>query len=479
MEEVTALAADPAERGAAHARLRALELRAIVALDGPGLARWLTVHDGVPAEEPRDAIGRALSRGWSELFSGAEAAAPLAELEREAATSDCADLVIEAATLRALRASANGDLTEATTLARRASRMARVEGLPHPEVLANLVLARIRRRTGAPHLAARILGALAEIAEPRFHAWIAWELAFAGERDRAITLLGHGETDDRLRRAATALTTMLDPPSAERAEPFRASAEAARQLTTGCRFAHQEAEALYRAIDPGVPLETLDGELRSWCAGVMRTPPAALLGWCTEQLIDGEARAPAYATRAGRGAARRVLGLGLGLVAAPPDAAMKKNKARQNTALSVLLLAGREGLDDETFFSSTYGFELELSAHRSALHVLKHRLRAQLPAGARLVRVGPMNRLESAQLTVPDPRCGRRTTDRVLRALAGRGASAKEVAASLDIGVRTAQKVLQALVVDGSCLARKEGRQVTYVIEDTTFQEPTGHGAPS
>lgn len=238
--------------------------------------------------------------------------------------------------------------------------------------------------------------------------------------------------------------------------------------------AEEPDEQLRAAIDPQVPLESLVGELQEWCAGRRNDPPVALTGWCVESPSGG---APAYVTNRSAGGPRRILGLGLGLLAATPSAAGKSAGTRRDTALAVLLLAGREGLDDEAFFSATYGFALTSSSHRSALHVLTHRLRAQLPEGVRLVRIDDRNRLEtSSGVSVPDPRCGRRTTDRVLRALAGRGASAKEVASSLGIGVRTAQKVLQELVDEGSCLTRKEGRRVTYIVEDTTFEEPTQRG---
>jgi len=456
----------------AHARLQRLEQHAVVEMDGASLLRCLSLHDELAAEEPDEQLARDLAHAWSALYVGDRVAHDLSLLERRAAQCGSAERVIEAATLRALVASTEGELQRATALARRASRMARVEGLMDSEILANLVLARIRRQAGTPHLAARIASALGRACPPAYRGWIAWELALAGEPERAAPLLSEG--DAVVQRAGRALLAMLGAARVGERSAFEASAESLSAQLPHCVFLRDEAEQLRAAIDPQVPLESLVGELQEWCAGRRNDPPVALTGWCVESPSGG---APAYVTNRSAGGPRRILGLGLGLLAATPSAAGKSAGTRRDTALAVLLLAGREGLDDEAFFSATYGFALTSSSHRSALHVLTHRLRAQLPEGVRLVRIDDRNRLEtSSGVSVPDPRCGRRTTDRVLRALAGRGASAKEVASSLGIGVRTAQKVLQELVDEGSCLTRKEGRRVTYIVEDTTFEEPTQRG---
>src|SRR5262249_16951806 len=71
----------------------------------------------------------------------------------------------------------------ATECARRACRMARTEMLADPEVLAGLTLARTRRMSGRPYLAARIVDELRRRAPPC--AWIDWELALAGARTTA------------------------------------------------------------------------------------------------------------------------------------------------------------------------------------------------------------------------------------------------------------------------------------------------------
>ena len=76
--------------------------------------------------------------------------------------------------------------------------------------------------------------------------------------------------------------------------------------------------------------------------------------------------------------------------------------------------------------------------------------------------------------SVPDPRCERPMEDTLLRALAERGGgSAKEIAQTLDVPLRSVQLLLKGLVEDGACLSEKDGRRVAYKVEDTTFHEPT------
>jgi hypothetical protein len=77
-------------------------------------------------------------------------------------------------------------------------------------------------------------------------------------------------------------------------------------------------------------------------------------------------------------------------------------------------------------------------------------------------------------IVVPDMRCALPTSDRVLRALATLGTtSASTAAESLRMPLRTVQAVLQQLVAEGACTVERDGRRVSYRIEDTTFTEVT------
>jgi predicted transcriptional regulator len=77
-------------------------------------------------------------------------------------------------------------------------------------------------------------------------------------------------------------------------------------------------------------------------------------------------------------------------------------------------------------------------------------------------------------MLIPDPRVSQRTSDRVLRLLAERGAaSARDAAGALHVSLRTAQAALTELAGSGACDARKAGRNVAYVVEDTVFSEPS------
>ena len=114
-------------------------------------------RDALGQSPASDDLGAELGRAWCALMGGAAAGldAELAALFARASASRDPARVIEATALRAMAALSLGNLPEAVAFARRASRMARTEALPPSELLANLVLGRVRRRSGKPHLAAR------------------------------------------------------------------------------------------------------------------------------------------------------------------------------------------------------------------------------------------------------------------------------------------------------------------------------------
>ena len=104
----------------------------------------------------------------------------MADLFALASASRDPRLVVEVTALRALVLASLAKTGDALTFARRASLMARTEAEPDAELLANIVLARMRRHVGKPHLAVRILDALARLVPHAPRAWLEWERLLAG-----------------------------------------------------------------------------------------------------------------------------------------------------------------------------------------------------------------------------------------------------------------------------------------------------------
>ena len=90
------------------------------------------------------------------------------------------------------------------------------------------------------------------------------------------------------------------------------------------------------------------------------------------------------------------------------------------------------------------------------------------------MRVAHLRLTLSTPLAIADPRCDLTLSDQVLSIMSQRGrAGAKEIAGVLGVSLRNTQSALGALVDDGACTRNKLGRRVEYVVEDTTFSEPT------
>jgi len=327
------------------------------------------------------------------------------------------------------------------------------------------VLARFRRQTAKFHLACRILSALRRFASPPWHRWIDWELTFAG---------GGG-----------ALETPSAPASALRAQ-IGAAARGDRAAfdhasRAGVAFAPHERdlERLRIAIDPSCRLETAEPALGAWLHGALDRAPGGVEGACldTEMGSDDEATLAYVVAVPGR-SARRVMRAGLALVsdrAALGALAARPSQARLDVAAAVLALAGPEGIAPETFFRAAYGFAFVHSRHRSVLDSLVHRLRQRHGGEAEIERTGDALRWITHRTTiVPDPRSRIGVGDRLLRLLAARRRTARAAAQELGVPLRTLQLVLRDLVDDGVCRAHKTGRHVVYLVEDTTFSEPTG-----
>jgi hypothetical protein len=421
-----------------------------LALDGSARERWLPLHERVGAGGAR----LRLSRAWFDLACG-----PPFERSDEPSISEERDpaVVIEAASLEAMRASAARDLAEATKIARRASRMARTESFPEEEYLANVVLSRVRRLAGRPHLAARILGALDRVAPDAWRPWIGWELVLAGASD----------VSDRARGFTAAL---LEWSRAIGAADFAAIARSRREL--GDRV-HGELRRDLETVEALLGLSDPEERTRAWIFGEVHAVVDGLHGFGA-----GETGAEAAMVLAAPGTrARRILTIAArchaeraAILPAGPG-----RQARTEATIALLALAGEGGLDEDDLFRHIYGFEYKPELHRAVRNMLLHRVRGRLEEVATLERSGRMVRvLPLRAFLVPDPRCSPPPEDAVLLAIARWGrVSPKDTATRLGIPLRTAQAILRRLADEGVFRVEADGRALFYTLEDTTFREPT------
>lgn len=422
---------------------------ALLQLDGAGLAVWIDVLESLDVEVATAPLASA--RGWGAALVGdGDGVHEAAETLRvEASTRGWPSEVIEAAVLKAVGASIAGDLEDAIQLARRASRMSRTESLPQEEYLANVVLARLRRLSGKPHLSARILSALLRVATRPWHRWMTWELLLAGMEPETPS------------EGARALLAALE--HARKGEPanMRNAMAEARAEVAGFHSLAEDVSSLERLL-----LGSLDAFARGEVDEVPRG--LAALG-----VLGGEQEAAWVLADPER--ATRVLSPGHGLATTHsrlPTA--KQRQARTETTIATLLLAGPEGADEEAFFERVYGFAF-LERHRNVRDVLYHRVRDRLGELATLERrEGRIRLVPTRAIAVPDPRCSPPPEHSLLLVLASTGfASPRQAADALGIPLRTVQDALKRLAADGACRPVKKGRKLEYHLEDTTFLEPT------
>ncbi len=427
---------------------------ALLRFDAAGLDAWIEVHRRVGAEGRR-----AASEAWRRWLDDHGASFDLDGLAASARDAQDAELAIEATVLRALFAAGRGDLEESVKIARRASRMARTEALPQPQYLANLVLARLRRLAGRPHLSVHILSALLRVAPRAWWLWMSWERAIAGGDDegwsaepaRAVIALG--------RAAARA-----DRPRLE------AALEAAGALAHVSAFAPESA-ALGALIDPDRPVPP---DLEAWVEGrESDRTPYGLHGLCSHHPDPALTGEPVWVV-VGPERARRFLAIGLPLLS-DVEALDPGRRRRGRTDAAIAELALRGDAEEEAFFTRLYGFPYQASVHRGARDTLYHRVRDRVSGCATLRREEGRLGLDVARaFAFPDPRCAPPPENAILAILAREGAStAKQAADALGLPVRTAQHALKALASDGFCRVEKVGRQLRYHVEDTTFVEPT------
>lgn len=453
-------------------------LGSVLRLNRHELAQWNELNRALLGANDGGVAGCWLqvSRAWEAAAAGRgsqELDTPLEALRSQAVEAGAALLVVEAAALRALVALNDGDVSEATERARRASRMARTEGIPRAEFLAHLVLARMRRISGKPHLAARILSSLLEFAGAPWHPWMLWELRIAGGDPGAVN-------------AGLAPAWALAADVAE----LLAAAEAGHRERFDAALARAEAEAapfswlaadvriLAQLVDPETELDSLLPTVQTWVRGETDETPYGLHGLCASPSVpDSEEAAVAFVLAGPGKTPRRVLLQGLELAADGGErvAQMRRRSGRLDTAAAALALAGPDGLESTEFFRAVYGFGYTPEIHRGVIKTLVHRLRARLEDLARIhSEAGRLSFDPLAPMILPDPRCAAALNDRVLWLLSThRGMSAREAAQRLGLPLRTVQTALHELVEDGSCESLRSGRSVSYEVEDTTFSEPT------
>jgi len=467
------LDAPPAARGLAAELAARACMAAVLRIDAPAreaaaeLARRLATDGEASAAEP----WAELAQTWQALGSAdALDDAALAELERRARERRLADLVIDAASLRALALAEHDALEPALANARRASRMARTERLPQTEYLAGLTLARLRRLGGRPYLATRIASALRRFAPRPWHAWIDWELVLAS---------GRGASSSATTGPAEHLQVLLEHASAGDRASFDAAASRAWAATEGFAPFRHDLRRVLVAVDPAQDPASAPPRLARWLDGLegFSSPPFGLAR--LEGRDEGARSASAVAMVLARPQApgRRVLrvGRGLALQLTQGRCLDDPSPGRPEAVLCALALAGPRGVEDGALFQSVYGFEYVPALHRGTFDVALHRARARLSELGEIERAEGRMRLHVwAAFVVVDPRSLAELDDRVLALVARSGAiSAREAAQSLGIPLRTVQGSLRDLVDGGACLQQRAGRGVVYAVEDTTFQEPT------
>lgn len=395
---------------------------------------------------------------------------PAPELEaqlRSAQSLKLPALTVETESLRALLALSAGETELAVSLARRASRMGKAEGIPGVEVLANVVLARVRRHQNLPHLTLRILGALQRHAPHPWRGWIAWEMAMAGgtvapdvdvSRSRLnafVDSVGLGDAD-----AASAASQELL--GAEMAAPLRRDAELAVALLS---------------LPMGSGDESLE-RLAAWRRGDEDELPAGVVGLAFGRAADPTSGAlsaavvarPAKSFRIPQATVRlaeQVLGL-------EPEAATSQPRA--DSGLSLLALSQGQPVPKTDYFRRLYGFDFDPDVHAAILRMHVGRMRTRLGDGGTVESDDAHIRLVLERTVIlQDPRCVELLPQRALRALAQRagGLSARDLSLELSVPLRTAQRTLKELVGDGALTSKSKGRAIVYEVEDTTFSEPT------
>lgn len=467
--------------GPYHSRLRGVTtLSALLNFDLPALTA-LVEH---AEQSGRQALDLEVAALWCEIQSGSLGYSDVAAADLQRRTLDArkAALVIEVCAARALLAESAGDQSACVENARRASRMARTEGLPEQEFLANLVLARARRGCRHPHLALRVLTALAEYATPQFHPWMALELLLCGLVPSEIHALlplapnGASPAARAVRLAYATIETALHGDVLG----FRSQAGHLLESLAGCAPLASDFAELIAALDAAANHLDHSTAMKAWRTGQTDVAPPSVHGLCVraESEAGQDGVSECYVVAQPDAPPCRILGVGAPLLESDGAVRLRRTRRKQGrveTMAAVLALAGPQGASTEVAFARAYGFSYVEAVHRGVVDVLMQRVRAYLGTTADLVRADGHVRLAIRRtVLVPDPRSAPQAYDRLLRLLARQGsAKAVDAARASGLSVRAAQNALKELMDAGLCTLQKRGRQVVYAVEDTTFSEPT------
>jgi hypothetical protein len=231
-------------------------------------------------------------------------------------------------------------------------------------------------------------------------------------------------------------------------------------------FLRAEVDALRELADWSAP----STRCAEWIGGTTDAPPFALDG------ASGTTRARAFVLAAPGRAPRRVLALGRSLCERETHAQTigdEAEQARTDSTVAALLLAGPEGVPVETLFERIYGFPHH-ERHDGVWRVLLHRVRARVEGWATLEHAQRhVSVVPRGPVLFPDARCERADAEVLAYAAAHGVLVAKDIAEALGVPLRRAQDALKRLAEGGLFRATSEGRVVRYVLEDTTFGEPT------
>ncbi len=432
-------------------------------------AAFMRLDPNLPAPPATD-----LDRGFVALLAGqGPQALDIAQAAFAAAVREAAALrAVEAMALRALARAAMGDLDLALADARGSARMAQSEGLPLGIALAGLVLARLRRLTGRPHLCTRILAATQAVAPSDLAAWVAFERLLCGDPAGKPPL-----PDLRQDPPALAALVALDGDCRQGRRPaVAASLGRLAQAVSPWQPLADDVLALAALIDPDLaaPLD-----IQAFRSGQHHSITRGLHGFGTgaSGAADDEAWAFVHACQGRPGV--RILRGAIPLWPAeslPIRSGDDSSGDRVGTALCVLALAGPAGLARADFFQIVYGFAFDLGRHHGVLESLFHRARRRLGDAGDLIRADAHVALHlNRDINLPDPRCALPVPDRLLRSLVDLGSpGAADAARILGLPLRTIQAALAQLVEEGAVLPIRNGRQVTYQVVDTTFTSLSG-----
>ena len=420
----------------AHACIDMARL-SIIQFDAVRASRWLDAletYASVPIVATWAPLGRAFG-SW--LATHEVDLERVGELSKSARSAGMASAVVEAQSLIALLALQRGQVELATQAARRASRMARTEGLVYAELLANVALARVRRFQGSPHLALRILSALAPHAPPPWQFWIAWESTLAGKVDH-----------------------------------LEASVGWVREVASASPVLESDAAWVDALFDPASLDASGHPPSEAWQSGQSEAPPPGSAGLVFA--ARGSATSVAHVL-VSAATTRRFPAALTDAVCARWEASPPDESAKPRLDVGLACLAFEREMPIERYFETVYGYAFEKELHWSVLNTHVHRLRAHAPDGVEVERGETAIRVAVTRAVVlRDPRSRETLEDRALRVLAHEGPlSARELAQRLEMPLRTVQRTVGELVEGETLRSSREGRVVRYAVEDTTFSEAT------